>query len=49
MKVGEVTLPKRVIQRLAAQEFTMTFSEVRLEAFDPAKFVLPTEIQALRK
>jgi hypothetical protein len=47
--VNGVTLPMRVIQRLAAQEFTIRFSEVRIEAIDPAKLALPSEIQALRR
>jgi hypothetical protein len=47
--VSGVTLPMRVVQRLAAQEFTIRFSEVRLEAVDPAKLALPSEIQALRR
>jgi hypothetical protein len=37
------------VQRLAAQEFSITFSEIRFEAIDPAKLTLPSEIQALRK
>jgi hypothetical protein len=49
MKVGDVTLPKRVVQRLAANEFTITFSEIMFGAIDPAKLVLPSEIQALRR
>lgn len=49
MTVGNVKLPKRVVQRLAAQEFTITFSEIKLEAIDPAKLELPSEIRALRR
>jgi len=37
--VNGVTLPMRVVQRLAAQEFTI----------DAARLVIPTEIQALRR
>lgn len=47
--VNGVTLPMRVVQRLAAQEFTIRFSEVRVEAIDAAKLAVPTEIQALRR
>ena len=47
--VNGVTLPMRVVQRLAAQEFTIRFSEVRIEAIDPVKLALPSEIQALRR
>jgi hypothetical protein len=43
-----VMLPTRVVQRLASQEFTITFTDVKLDAVDPAKLAVPSEIRALR-
>jgi hypothetical protein len=43
-----VMLPTRIVQRLAAQDFTISFTDIKLDAVDPAKLVVPTEIRALR-
>jgi hypothetical protein len=44
-----ITLPTRTVQRATGTEVVLRLTELVFETVDPAKFVLPAEIQTLRK
>jgi hypothetical protein len=44
-----ITLPTRTVQRATGTEVVLRLTELVFETVDPAKFVLPPEIQTLRK
>jgi hypothetical protein len=44
-----ITVPTRTVQNVAGTELALSVSELVFEAIDPAKMVLPPEIQTLRK
>jgi hypothetical protein len=44
-----ITVPTKMIQRVSGTELVLTWTELVFETVDPAKFVLPPEIQTLRK
>jgi hypothetical protein len=44
-----ITVPTRTVQNVAGTELVLEVNELVFEAIDPAKLVLPAEIQTLRK